>query len=485
MFICYLMTLGTALFFPCYFGMELSTSNAGYSFLLALQTLLYCSYLVRSTEAIKLMVSYMQPDEDENLRDKFRSGIKKPCVSIFRTAIISIIAWAAGASSEFLAIRYFCITGLVASFFGFIYVMTFFLGALFYDFLRVAKSRGDLCGLCKCSPTGALFCRGCCVVDAQAARRSPMFELLLVRTVVPAVMNVWTKIVLVLLFFLLSFTGIIGIFLINHEFDTDWLVDEDDNSIEDAIDIRDDYFGDRGNNFGMYIKDTDFSSIITQQAILDLEESMKDCYLCEENWIQKDTVFSFYSSFKSWVGANNCIIGETAINLNESGLIPPESYYPCLTLWLQTPLASHFKNDFIIKNGKISIARLTGRLKYIEDQKDAIQLKDDLRYISGRFVPGDAFAYNENFPYYEQFEEIFDQTLIFVASSTLIASGVMFFTSFLVFPSLLVIVNVTGVMLALIGAMWYLGLSFNIVSVLHIYMIVIAAIEFTCHVRYM
>lgn len=360
--------------------------------------------------------------------------------------------------------------------------MTFFLGALFYDFLRVIKNRGDLCGACRCRANGPVFCGGCCVMDGLADKKTPLFEVFLVRTIVPAVMNFWTKSILILLFFLLSFTGIIGIFLIRHEFDIDWLIDENDDSIEDAIDIQDEYFGDRGSYFGMYIEDTDFSSLTTQQSMLDLEDAMKECYFCEESWIQEDTIFSFYSSFKAWVGAEQCLLDENVMTLDEDGLIPQDNFYPCLNEWMKTPLFSPYENDIILKNGKITIARFTARLKYIDKQGDGIELKEDLRYLANRFGPGDTFAYNENFPYYEQFEEIFHQTLIFVGCTILIAGGVTYLTTYLIFPSLLVMVNTLGMMLALIGAMWYIGVSFNIVAVLHIYMITIAAVEFTSHV---
>ena len=76
------------------------------------------------------------------------------------------------------------------------------------------------------------------------------------------------------------------------------------------------------------------------------------------------------------------------IPLSSDGLIPENGFNVCLAEWINTSLGSFFINDLIIESSEIKVARITGRIKYINEQDDSINAKEDLRDIAEDFGPG-------------------------------------------------------------------------------------------------
>lgn len=248
----------------------------------------------------------VRPDEIPNNAQKFSEVVSRACVSLFKVMLIGLLVFGIGSYSSFQALRVFCAVGTCASVFGFFNNITFFAACLYYDFARVMDQESDCCNLCKCDPENACFFGGRCVLDDYSEKKQPYVEALLLKRVLPLLTNNICRLVLLAVYLIICACGIAGAVLIRHEFKADWLVTDDDSQVSDAIDVRDEYFGDRGYYIGFYTTDVDFTFKETQKNLLELEAAIRLCQNCDENWVHEDTLFSWYSSFKAWIGAGRC-----------------------------------------------------------------------------------------------------------------------------------------------------------------------------------
>ena len=162
-----------------------------------------------------------------------------------------------------------------------------------------------------------------------------------------------------------------------HEFQVDWLVEDESQGVDK---VREEYFGVRGYILGIYMTDTNFAAQETQLNLKTLYTALKTCEGCDEDWVESDTVFSFYDSLVNWVSLGQCYgkeVGELAV-ITDTGTIPSDLFQTCLDQWLLTDHAQFFANDIVITNGELSAARLTCRLKYSQSEADAVQAKQDI-----------------------------------------------------------------------------------------------------------
>ncbi|CAG9332543.1 unnamed protein product [Blepharisma stoltei] len=476
MIISYAVAILEALGIMGYAGFELISSNLAISFFLAIETVLYCSYLVRSIENISI-----EPGETIYYDRKFVFGFKTVGVSLFKTMLITVTAFSIGSISKFPAISSFCTASAIATIFLYFNCMTLFSACLFYDFKRVLQNKRDCCGQCLCSPKSILCCKGKCAANSLDQEIS-IFQLFIEYKIVKLLLKKSMIYFVILIYLGIIAAGIAGIFQINQELKVDWLVKNHSSQIKSAIDIKDKYFGDRGHIVGFYMTNTDFSSKSSQLRMIDLSNAMRNCDGCNKKWIKDGTVQSFYDSLIDWVGQSFCKIDNSnqAVTL-ESGVIPQFWFNSCLQQFLQTPLGKYYSNDLIMKNGSLDTARFSARLKFVSTKSDCVQLKFDLSDISDK-GPGYTFPYNKNFLYYAQLESLSNDFLIFCLIVILSAGCYTLFLT--VFPSsiVLLVVNILAIELGAIFSMWVLDVAFNVVSVLHLYMIAIVACEFSAHI---
>jgi Niemann-Pick C1-like protein 1 len=480
-FVCFWMTLLMSIGLTGYSGMKFSGGTAALSFLLGVIVILDCTFLVRSIEMVP------QPhDELPDAAKRFQQGFEYAAVSMFKSSSVGILAFGFGAMTPFPAIRSFCITGLLIVAFNLWNILSFFAGCLYYDSKRQAEHRKDCCGACRCDPEGWFFCKGCCTLDDYAQKKMPFFEAFLLRRVVPILLNNFVRAAVILLYLGVSAVGIAGIIKVEQKLDVDWLVRNKPSSIEDAIDVRDDYFDDRGYIVGFYMNDADFSSEETQAQILDFADAVRDCEGCDEQWMEEGTVFSFLESFAAWVKDGQCFSepNDRYVYLNFDGTIPTEDYYTCLNKWIETPMASFFLNDLVFTDGVLSRCRFTARIEHIYSSKDGIQVDEDLNDIADDFGPGDSYPFNTNFLYYAQFKALPREPFIFLGK--VLAATFVVMLTFNVFPLvvLLQLVNIVAIVLSLFATMWVVGVDFNVVSVLHIFMCAILAAQLSAHITH-
>ena len=104
-----------------------------------------------------------------------------------------------------------------------------------------------------------------------------------------------------------------------------------DQPVTEFIHLNNKYFQE-GSDFEIYHKLdlNDVSSEEMQYKILDFQERLYKCYLCNENWLQKQLVWDlWYSDFNDFVREGQCMLLPSGLTPFEK-TVPPEIFYFCI-----------------------------------------------------------------------------------------------------------------------------------------------------------
>jgi hypothetical protein len=323
------------------------------------------------------------------------------------------------------------------------------------------------------------------VVDAVDEKAVSRLEMMIVHYLGRLQASYWSRFIAILYYVIVIAVGIAAFFRVRDEFRTDWLLGTRSQELQNAVDVKEEYFGDRGWVFGMYVTEVDFTLQETQLALMQLTAAVRECEGCEKEWVKADSVFSFYDSMRAWVQQGLCYdnVNAQQVSLNSNGVLETFEFNICLKSWMQTPQASYFANDVAFDStGSLIMARIVGRIRNLSKESDAIQAKNDLSDIGDNFGPGVTFPYNINFPYYEQFEALKPQAMFFGYLLFIFSFGWHLITGAFPLTALLCAINVFSVYLGFAVTMWALDVAFNAVSVLHAYMCGLLASEFSTHI---
>lgn len=138
----------------------------------------------------------------------------------------------------------------------------------------------------------------------------------------------------------------------------------------------------------------------------------------------------------------------------------------------------------VFKDGILDAARVPGRVKYITDQQDGVEINEDMTNIADDYGPGDSFPYNDNFLFYELYEVFKLEILTFCG--VLVGATFVINLIFSVYPmaAILITLNVICIILATFATMWALSVELNIVTIFHVFMAGIIGLEFSSHITH-
>lgn len=216
-----------------------------------------------------------------------------------------------------------------------------------------------------------------------------------------------------------------------------------------------------------------------------MTSKFRSCNNCEEDWVYEETIFSWYESFTAWITLGKCQNkAGTVITLKSNGVVPEYMFDQCLLEYIQEPEAQFFINDMVFKDGVLDAARIPGRVKFISDQQDGVEINEDMTNIADDYGPGDSFPYNDNFLFYELYEVF--KLEIFIFCGVLVGATFVINLIFSVYPmaAILITLNVICIILATFGTMWALSVELNIVTIFHVFMAGIIGLEFSSHITH-
>ena len=78
-----------------------------------------------------------------------------------------------------------------------------------------------------------------------------------------------------------------------------------------------------------YNEEIDASSKEVQETIVDFNDKLTRCYLCDEMWFEIFGHDIWYPKFRDWVADGDCIWHTQGLGKFEK-TVPPEKFYLCL-----------------------------------------------------------------------------------------------------------------------------------------------------------
>lgn len=248
-----------------------------------------------------------------------REGMIHAGASITITSFTNAAAFFLGCTSSIDALSsfcFFCGLGVIALFFSSI---TIFSAFMVWDLRRQLQKKGDCCGLCCCSETSFICCRGSCLTAKQKAfpYQGEEYD--------PVPIEKYTNGTQKFLYekFSLAVTskpGIIIVLVIWAAFigACSWGVANLDIDFKQSYFIsptafvneyitRQDLHYKSGETVTFYVDnaETDFTSYESQKNMNALIDQIKTCKGCSQDWIKEETFDSWYTQFKAFASKNN------------------------------------------------------------------------------------------------------------------------------------------------------------------------------------
>lgn len=306
MVVVWALSLTMSFGFIGYLGIKFTSSNVALSYMAAILVILYSTFMLRSVENIKITNQEANLARGFYYHDKFAAGFAYAASSLAKTYLVTVLTFGVSSMSKIPAIESFCAVAACLVSFMFVQICFIFAPALFYDTKRIILNKTDCGGACCCAASSSIFCCGRCVLDKYEERKESFSDVFLNEKIVPLLVNNWVRALFLTIYVGICIVGVIGVLYVEQEFDVDWLIKSESDEVQDAKDVRDKYFDDRGSIVNMYMKDVNFATFSNQQKMDDLYQKFRNCQDCDETWIHKDTVFSFHNSYKEWIRQGGC-----------------------------------------------------------------------------------------------------------------------------------------------------------------------------------
>lgn len=67
--------------------------------------------------------------------------------------------------------------------------------------------------------------------------------------------------------------------------------------------------------------------------MLDFHDKLQRCYLCDEDWFERDTLRNWYTGFHRWIKRGECFLERDGLKEFEK-IIDPEKFWVCLNEYL-------------------------------------------------------------------------------------------------------------------------------------------------------
>ena len=104
-----------------------------------------------------------QTDLNASAYDRIHESLGHAGPAITITSFTNILAFGLGASNSLQALSSFCLFASSCIVMLYLLALTVFLSVLVWDTERVAKKKGEFCGLCCCKEDTMICCGGSCL----------------------------------------------------------------------------------------------------------------------------------------------------------------------------------------------------------------------------------------------------------------------------------------------------------------------------------
>ena len=108
-----------------------------------------------------------QTSLNDSPHQRIKNAMQHAGPSITITSLTNTLAFAFGGLNSLTSLRSFCLFAAASVMMLYLIVMSVFLCVCIWDTERVAKRRGDCCGLCMCKMDSIFCCKGACLSPKQ------------------------------------------------------------------------------------------------------------------------------------------------------------------------------------------------------------------------------------------------------------------------------------------------------------------------------
>ncbi|KAK3738450.1 hypothetical protein QZH41_017085, partial [Actinostola sp. cb2023] len=378
--------------------------------------------------------------------------------TITMTTLTDLVAFAVSTSTQFPAIRYFCIYAALTVTFAYLMLVTFFVALLTFDVRRIKAGRRDFCPVCRAPPEK----------EGNNPWTTPY------QHISSYIMQGWGKVLMlpaVRVFVVLISLGLLGVSIfyalkVNEDFDRRLLAKKGASIL--------DFFDAQEMNYGRTVQvsiviDTQvgYETSKVQSQILELSK------IATDNTYYMNMTVSWMEVFKSFTQkANLSTIGS--------------NFMPSLKIFLEVPSYAQFKQDvvFSAENSSVVASRVLCFMKPTSSsvsQKDAmLTMRSDLALKSEL----SAYPITKTFIYLEQYAHIKTEAMrnIAVAGAAVFILLLPFLLS--VTAAMLVCLGFGAVICELFALMYVWDVALDMISTINLVMAIGFSVDYSAHVAH-
>eukprot|EP01060_Flectonema_neradi_P039958 TRINITY_DN896_c3_g1_i1.p1 TRINITY_DN896_c3_g1~~TRINITY_DN896_c3_g1_i1.p1 ORF type:complete len:922 (+),score=240.65 TRINITY_DN896_c3_g1_i1:117-2882(+) len=414
-----------------------------------------------------------------DMKERMVAALRHAGPAISVTSMTDMVAFLAGSSTVFPALRDFCYYAALGITFDFMYQVTFFVAAAYLSSKRQEANRADFMCCIKVNEDSSMC--PCCIDKEKAhdegdrGRLANLSGRILPRLTIGSMIG---KIaVLCLSAFFLSL-GIWGCTQIKMDFDKEWFV-PDDASLQDVYEVRDRYFNRDNVYANVYLGDWDYSSTVIQNRMTAIGDALNN-----NEWVVDNSFGSWMFDLKDWVRTNR------PANYNEATneIIPQSEFFNILKDFTNT-YPKYEVDVLYAADGTVKTSRLSFLIvgKVGEDGRDAIDSMDSIRASLDALKESESeILFSWAFPYI--YWEAYDKMIEEVTRNVLVAAGCVLVLVTLLVANIpmgvLVLFTVGLVDICMLGFMKIVGVAVNGVSVICIVVAIGLAVDYSVHISH-
>ena len=277
------------------------------------------------------------------------------------------------------------------------------------------------------------------------------------------------------------------------DFKTTYFISET-SPIRTYVDKSDEYFK-AGDMISFYVEANglEISEEANQKKLVDFMDKLESCEGCSKNWIQEDSLSSWFVNFQSFAKSLTKARPKRSNGMNpcykawdsKKEIVAEEKFYKCLDWYLQTQGQQDKSKIKFDENDdtKITAFKMEARSVYVKSAaKEGVQLLSDINEITNTYGLGDTYSFSQRYLDYETYV-VFDQEATLNVG---LALGAVFlilviFTANLT-VTLLVLLQVALVDVFLFSLLYFWGVTLNSVTIVNITVAIGLSVDYSAHI---
>ena len=417
-------------------------------------------------------------------------GHAGPAITV--TSLTDLVAFLAGTSSHIPAIQTFCMYACLGITFDFMYQVTFFVSIAYFSSERQRAGRADAFCCIKVADNAYWPVITKCV--PESTKKAPYREIergllhWFIGEKLPKFV-IGTKLgmaVVAAVSCLIVGFGAYGCTEVKMNYNHEWFIPST-HRYQDALAVREKYFGGAQLPCRLVTSGLDFSSPIAQESILAMHAAIS-----ANEWVVPGSLSAWLPSFQEWVRQTHPTHGNALSNT--TFIVKQEHFYTNLELWLSPTgppeAANNVRNIAFKKNLDGSslheISATTDTVLIVDgplsDGATAGRCLLSLRALMDSVSSGRTFVYSPFFLFWESYDIFFGEILKNVGIAAACVLIIVTVLEANLWIGLMVLVTVVCIDCCLLGFMYWLDVYINSISVICVVLAIGLAVDYSVHI---